>query len=65
VKNHGGKREGAGRKPGPSSGRVKMGISISSKNAEWLKEQKAKGRSISRLIDMALCLFRGSDNHGG
>jgi len=55
---HGGKRKGAGRKPGPTTDNVKMGISISLNNAEWLRAEKERGKSISRLIDMALTAWR-------
>jgi hypothetical protein len=55
---HGGKREGAGAPTGPRTDNVKLGISISRKNADWLKAEKSKGKSISRLIDMALDAMR-------
>lgn len=55
---HGGKREGAGRKAGPTTDNVKMGISISRENADWLKTMKKQGKSISRLIDMAIDEWR-------
>jgi hypothetical protein len=58
IMSHGGKREGAGAPLGPRTDNVKLGVSISRENAEWLKAQKAKGKSISRLIDMALSLMR-------
>ena len=55
--NHGGKRTpGPGRKIGAPTGArtdtVKLGISISRRNADRLKAHKKKG--ISRLIDLAL-----------
>lgn len=54
---HGGKRTpGLGKKLGAPTGArtdtVKLGISISRRNADRLKSQKKKG--ISRLIDLAL-----------
>lgn len=58
CKSHGGKRKGAGRKPGSKVDNVKLGISISKENAEWLKAMKKQGKSISRLIDMALTAWR-------
>ena len=54
----GGKREGAGRKTGSTLGNVKMGISISKKNAEWLKHQKKYGKNISSIIDKAITAWR-------
>lgn len=45
---------GAGRKSGSTKDRVKLGISISRKNADWLRDQKGHGKSISRIIDDAL-----------
>ncbi len=50
----GGKREGAGPPTGKRTDNVKMGISISRRNAEWLKSEKKQGKSISRIIDIAL-----------
>jgi len=50
----GGKREGAGRKPGSTKDRGKLGISISRENVEWLKAMREKGHSISSLIDEAV-----------
>lgn len=54
---HGGKRtpgpgKALGRKPGKTADTVKLGISISRRNADRLKANKKKG--ISRLIDLAL-----------
>lgn len=58
MSSHGGKRKGAGRKAGSTTDNVKMGISISRKNAEWLKVKKSHGFNISRLIDKALDALR-------
>lgn len=58
MKKHGGKREGAGPPTGPRTDNVKMGISISRTNANWLRKQKDIGRNISRLIDAALDFYR-------
>ncbi len=55
---HGGKRAGAGRKVGPTTDNVKMGISISKNNALWLAEQRAAGKKISWIIDRAITLWR-------
>lgn len=52
---HGGKRKGAGRKAGPTTDNVKLGISISRENAEWLRKQN---KQISRLIDLAIDAWR-------
>lgn len=55
----GGKRKGAGRKAGSTTtDNVKMGVSISRKNAEWLRTKKSHGFNISRLIDKALAALR-------
>lgn len=49
--------KGAGRKPGSTKDREKLGTSIKRVNAEWLREQKAKGFAIAvtldRMIDKA------------
>ena len=50
----GGKRDGAGRSVGSTKDRVKLGVSISRENAEWLREQKDRGRNISTVIDEAI-----------
>ena len=51
--------KGAGRKPGTTKDRVKLGISISRENAEWLRDKKSHGHNISRIIDDALERARG------
>lgn len=63
--NHGGKREpGPGKKLGAPLGArtdtVKLGISISRRNADRLKANKKKG--ISRLIDLALDAWFGRES---
>lgn len=58
---HGGKRSGAGRKPGSASENVKMGVSVSIKNAEWLRYKKSHGFNISWLVDEAIDLLRASE----
>jgi len=58
---HGGKRKGAGRKAGPITSRVKMGISISLENAEWLRGKKKEGKNISMLIDKALDEYKSGN----
>lgn len=64
MSGHGGKRTpGPGKKIGAPTGsrtdKVKLGISISRENAEWLKAEKKRGKSISHLIDAALTAWRG------
>lgn len=46
-----------GRPTGSKTDNVKLGISISRKNAEWLRGKK--GKNVSGLIDMAIDRFRG------
>lgn len=57
----GGKRKGAGRKVGPTTDNIKMGISISRDNAEWLRDQKKHGKNISSVIDIAITIMRESE----
>ena len=52
----GGARKGAGRKAGPTTDHVKVGIRLSQINNKWIRAQKGKG--ISRLINMALDAMR-------
>ncbi len=54
----GGKRKGSGRKAGSIKDNTKMGISISSINAVWLRDQKKHGKSISFIIDQAITEHR-------
>lgn len=49
---------GAGRKLGSTKGRVKLGISISAENAEWLRSERGRGYSISRTLDLLLDIER-------
>jgi len=56
---HGGKRKGAGRKVGSIIDNVKMGISISRENAEWLRSKKQPN---SWLIEKAINILRDCDN---
>jgi len=59
----GGKRTGAGRRDGSTTtDNVKMGISISRDNAEWLREQKKHGKNISRMIDLAVSAWRNMES---
>lgn len=50
--------KGAGRKPGSTKDRAKLGISISRENAEWLREKKAQNHNISDIIDRAVSRVR-------
>lgn len=54
--------KGAGRKIGSTKDRVKLGISISRENAEWLRDKKRHGFNISSLIDKALEWLRREEN---
>ncbi len=53
----------AGRKPGTTKDRVKLGISISRGNAEWLRGKKDQGHNISTMIDRALSPWISVDDH--
>ena len=50
----GGRREGSGRKDGSTKGRVKVNLSLSSVNTEWLQTVKARGIKISSVVDRLL-----------
>jgi hypothetical protein len=54
----GGKREGAGRKPGKVTDNIKMGINIKRENAEWLRKQPGM---ISHIIDDAIDRLRAEN----
>lgn len=66
MNSHGGRRiPGPGKKLGAPKGHradtVKLGISISRKNAEWLRSQT---RAISRNIDIAINEMREREEKG-
>lgn len=58
MSGHGGNRKGAGAPTGPRTDNVKLGISISRKNAEWLRN---KPQGVSWLIDKAIAGMRKCD----
>jgi len=58
----GGARQGSGRKTGSTNDRVKLGISVSKKNADWLRAQKAVGFNMSTLIDRELDKLRANES---
>lgn len=47
-----------GRPFGTTKDRVKIGTTISRENAEWISEQKKRGKAVSFLIDAALDKLR-------
>lgn len=57
----GGNRPGAGRPPGTTKGRTKLGITVSDTNAQRLAEHLESGGSISGLIDRLLNIFFNRD----
>jgi len=52
------KKRNPGRPHGTTKDRVKIGTTISRINAEWIAEQKKRGKAISFLIDAALNKLR-------
>ena len=54
----GGKRPGAGRPAGTTKGRVKIGTTVSTENADWLEKMKLAGHEKARLIDKGLDKLR-------
>jgi len=56
----GGKRAGAGRKPGSNSDKIKASTYLTPANAAWLAVRKGEGVKIEYLINLALDLLRKS-----
>lgn len=51
MKNENTNPKGAGRKTGSTKDRANINTTIRRDNAEWLREQKARGFSISSTLD--------------
>lgn len=59
---HGGKREGAGRKPKrPEQRKVKIGVPFDPDLIEWIEGQQKEGEKFGTAVNRLLCQLRDTN----
>lgn len=59
VTQHGGQREGAGRKPKETGKKVRRTVTLTPEQAEWFDSQQNASETVRKLIQQAMKRGRG------